>query len=63
MKDYIEVQATVRMNTYDGRLWKKEVAITAVWIELCLTNQEYIARKKWWSISDGLFSIASYLQY
>ena len=27
--------------------------ITAVWIELCLTNQDYIAKKEWWSVGKG----------
>ncbi len=41
------------MSTYYRTLWKKEVAITAVWIELCLTNHDYIGKKKWWSIGKG----------
>lgn len=43
-----------RMSSYDRTLHLREVAITAVWIELCLTNVDYIARKKWWSLNKGL---------
>ena len=40
-------------STYYRKLWKREVAITAVWIELSLTNHDYIGKKKWWSIGKG----------
>ena len=49
----IEQEDIDRRSTYYRKLWKKEVAITAVWIELCLTNQDYIGKKKWWSMSKG----------
>ena len=42
-----------RMSTYYRKLWKREVAITAVWIELCLCNADYIEKKEWWSLGRG----------
>jgi hypothetical protein len=37
-------------NTYKRSIHKREVAITALWMSLCLTNSEYIERKEWWSV-------------
>jgi hypothetical protein len=42
-----------RRSTYYRKLWKREVAITAVWIELCLCNADYIEKKEWWSLTKG----------
>ena len=39
------------MSEYDRKLYLREVAITAVWIELCLTNSEYLDKKIWWNIN------------
>ncbi len=36
-------------KSYHRRIWKREVAIAAVWISLCLTNTNYLEKKKWWS--------------
>lgn len=41
------------MSKYDKKLYLREVAITAVWIDLSLTNPEYIAKKEWWSMGKG----------
>ena len=40
-------------STYDRKLWKRDIAITAVWIELCLTNPDYLEKKTWWSLGKG----------
>lgn len=42
-----------RMSTYCRKLCKREIAIAAVWIELCLTNADYIEKKSWWSMGKG----------
>ncbi|AQT70065.1 hypothetical protein STSP2_03267 [Anaerohalosphaera lusitana] len=42
-----------RMSSYDRKLYLREVAITAVWIELCLTNADYLGKKKWWSLNKA----------
>lgn len=46
-------EAIDKQSIYDRKLYPREIAMTAVWIELCLTNQEYLDKKEWWSAGKG----------